>query len=248
MGCCVFFLLYVMLSRSGDVLTGFGSGDELKGWQLQVALAGFCASGLPSQLMRNAKTEAGAPRGDFATNGDMLEAQYTKGSIYALLYAAYADAGMVLSDRGVPYEFTFNTWGVAPSPYPDDDPQRFGKAAYAGLATLAPVGEYRRAVGRHLHIIEIGSGTGAGANLIASSVLKGSKYIALDMQAQGTATCKRKHGYSGRNGHGNVTCVHCPRGVTAGSPILDVSGRRCEPPPPPVHASPSVVRMQRLLV
>jgi SAM-dependent methyltransferase len=219
---------YVGVNRAGDLLNGFQSTSQLSGWQLQGALAAFCMSPAPAQLMRNEKTEKGKPRGDFAATGDMNEYDYSKGSIYALLYATYADAGEVPSDLGVNYEFTFNTWGTSPAPaHLMSDPQRFGKAAYAALASQAAVAAYQREQGvKHLRVVEIGSGTGAGAHFVSTEVLPGSRYIALDMQAQGTATCRRKHQRSGHNGAGNLTCVHAPLGVTVGSPVLDATGRR----------------------
>ena len=60
-------------------------------------------------------------------------------------------------------EFTFNTWGFAPSPYPEEDPQRHGKAAYAGLVTQPAALEYKKKLGdTPLEIVEIGCGTAAG--------------------------------------------------------------------------------------
>jgi len=73
-----------------------------------------------------------------------------------------------------------------------------------------------------LTIVEVGSGTGAGANLIAGELLRGAHYLALDMQAAATNTCRRRHSTAGAN----ITCVHVPKGVTEGSPIVDGSGRR----------------------
>ena len=195
--------------------------------------------GVP-QLMRDSNTARNAPLGKFKETGDIMEDSYSKSSIYALLYAFYASIGTVKSDKGVPYEFTFNTWGVAPTPgFPDDDPQRFGKAAYAGLAQTPAVSAYITArhgtghlpspLGKGLKIVEVGSGTGAGAHLIAGDLLPGAHYTALDMQAQGTATCQRRHGagvVDGTSGKANVTCVHVPKGVGPGSPIIDGRGKR----------------------
>jgi ubiquinone/menaquinone biosynthesis C-methylase UbiE len=224
LGC---WTVYMGASYFGDLLNGFQSTSELKGWQLQVAFAAFCMSPLPGRLMRNDMTDRTKSKGDFAATGDMNEYDYSKASIYAILYATYADAGTVTSDLGVPYEFTFNTWGTAPTPGYDSDPQRFGKAAYAALATQPPVAAYQREHGvKHLSIVEIGSGTGAGANLISTEVLRGSKYIAIDMQAQATATCKRKHAHNGHNGKGWQRCVHAPKGINVGSPVLDETGKR----------------------
>lgn len=59
------------------------------------------------------------------------------------------------SNHGVPYQFTFNTWGIAPSPYPEEDPQRHGKAAYRGLVELPPAVEYMKKHGDSPTIVEV---------------------------------------------------------------------------------------------
>ena len=240
---------------SGDVLNGYGSTSRLGTTQLEITLAAFCMSPLPAQLMKNDMTvKSSHPEGekvglgDFKDTGDMAEDSYSKGSIYSLLYSLYASAGTVKSDKGVDYEFTFNTWGVSPTPgFPDNDPQRFGKAAYAGLAQTPAVAAYIKAkhakrglnggaarfgapLGSGLTILEVGSGTGAGAHLIAGELLPGAHYYALDMQAQATATCNRRHDagvVDGTKGTANVTCVHVPKGVGNGdSPIVDGFGKK----------------------
>jgi len=240
---------------SGDVLNGYGSTSRLGTTQLEITLAAFCMSPLPAQLMKNDMTvKSSHPEGekvglgDFKDTGDMAEDSYSKGSIYSLLYSLYASAGTVKSDKGVDYEFTFNTWGVSPTPgFPDTDPQRFGKAAYAGLAQTPAVAKYIEAkhakrglnggaarfgapLGSGLTILEVGSGTGAGAHLIAGELLPGAHYYALDMQAQATATCNRRHDagvVDGTKGTANVTCVHVPKGVGNGdSPIVDGFGKK----------------------
>jgi len=225
---------YLLLARQGDLLNGFTSSTQLGGLQLEIALAGFCLSPLPARLMHNSMTVDDKPRGDFSDTGDMKETEYSKASIYSILYGIYRDAGEVVSEKGVPYEFTFNTWGITPGPndkrfYEANDPQLYGKAAYSGLATLPAVHEYRMEHGGNqypLQILEIGSGTGAGANLISSRILKNARYTALDMQAAGTATCRRKHSWDPVKGRGNVTCVHAPKGVTTSSPVIDQNGHK----------------------
>jgi SAM-dependent methyltransferase len=128
----------------------------------------------------------------------------------------------VTSDRGVPYEFTFNTWGIAPSPYPEDDPQRHGKAAYAGLVHLDAAKAYVQKHGEELTIVEIGCGTGAGANLITRELLTKSRYIAIDMQAAAIRTCRKKHGTADNSG---LKCVHSPGGVgNGGNQAVDETG------------------------
>ena len=72
-------------------------------------------------------------------NGHVNEEDYTKQSVYSLLYSLYRQVGTVKDEHGTPYEFTFNTWGYAwpkawgPAPFPESEPQRFGKNAYTGL-------------------------------------------------------------------------------------------------------------------
>jgi ubiquinone/menaquinone biosynthesis C-methylase UbiE len=77
--------------------------------------------------------------------------------------------------------------------------------------------------------VEVGSGTGAGAHLIAGSLLPGAHYYALDMQAASTATCNRRHTSErptdGTLGTANVTCVHVPKGVGNHQPIVDNHGK-----------------------
>ena len=236
---CVLPGLWILskLGGGGDVLNGFTSRNKLAKWQLELTIGAFCMSPLPNKLMHNSNTAAGSPLGDFAATGDIIEDSYSKGSIYALLYSFYAAIGTVKSEKGIPYEFTFNTWGVSPTPgFSDDDPQRFGKAAYAGLAQNPATNSYIAArrlqrrlssagpSGAGLTIVEVGSGTGAGAHLIAGDLLPGAKYYALDMQAASTATCNRHHDRGvtdGTSGRANVTCVHVPKGVGNNQPIID---------------------------
>jgi SAM-dependent methyltransferase len=193
-----------------DVLKGLSSNVVLSNWQLQAAVTGFCFSGLPQRLLI---PERGLDVGgdfDFATDGDIENDDYTKASIYSLLYGMYANAGTVTSDLGVPYQFTFNTWGIAPSPYPVEDPQRHGKAAYTGLVRFPQVMEYLKTVTDAPVMVEIGSGTGAGANLITRELIPKATYYAIDMQAAGVATCKERHGDATNPG---LNCVHAPGGV-----------------------------------
>ena len=168
---------FVYFTMPGDMLTGISSDIVLSGWQLQLAVSGFCISNVPGKLLAGELTAPKKTGGDFDFNadGDMENEDYTKGSIYSLLYALYANVGTVTSDLGVPYEFTFNTWGIAPSPYPKEDPQRHGKAAYAALVTQPPAVEYAEKLGKPLEIMEIGCGTAAGANLITREVWPTSK-------------------------------------------------------------------------
>eukprot|EP00501_MAST-03F_sp_TOSAG23-6_P001884 GSMAST32.ASY1.ANO1.1962.1 assembled CDS len=196
-----------------DVLKGISSNVVLNNWQLQLTVTGFCFSGLPQRLLQ---PERGLDIGgdfDFATDGDLENDDYNKASIYSLLYGMYANAGTVISDLGVPYQFTFNTWGIAPSPYPVNDPQRHGKAAYTGLVRFPQVLEYLENVTDSPVMVEIGSGTGAGANLITRELIPKATYYAIDMQAAGVATCKKLHG---NESNPNLKCVHAPEGIGVG--------------------------------
>lgn len=132
------------------------------------------------------------------TNGHVEEADYDKRSIYSILYAIYRSTGEIRSDRGVPYEFTFNTWGYAwpdrwgPAPTPESEPQRFGRNAYSGLYHFSELRDFVDARGGQVHVVELGCGTGAGADHTCASVLPQCTYEAFDMQAAGIATANRR--------------------------------------------------------
>lgn len=131
-------------------------------------------------------------------NGDVSEADYDKRSIYSLLYSLYRSVGTVKSEFGEPYEFTFNTWGYAwpaewgTKPTTDRDPERFGKNAYTGLFDFKQVKEYVAKKNGKVHVVEMGCGTGAGANEICKNVLPECTYEAFDMQQAAINTAKRK--------------------------------------------------------
>src|SRR5688500_6507923 len=111
------------------------------------------------------------------SNGHVDEGDYSKQSVYSLLYALYRSVGTVKSELGIPYEFTFNTWGYAwperwgVTPFAPDDPQRFGKHAYSGLYQFAPIRELAAEKRGRVHIVEMGCGTGAGADLTCEKSL-----------------------------------------------------------------------------
>ena len=85
--------------------------------------------------------------------------------------------------EGVEYQFTFNTWGIAnPDGYPPNDPERHGKNAYAGLVNMPEAKAYMAEHGDSPKIVEIGCGTGAGANLITREIIPKAHYVAIDMQ------------------------------------------------------------------
>lgn len=106
--------------------------------------------------------------------------------------------GTVRSDLGIPYEFTFNTWGYdwpekwgAP-PTAADDPQRFGRNAYTGLYHFDAIRQLAASRDGRVHIVEMGCGTGAGADHVCTSVLPSCTYEAVDMQLAGVKTCRPK--------------------------------------------------------
>lgn len=131
-------------------------------------------------------------------DGHVAEEDYTKQSVYALLYSLYRGVGTVLDEHGVPYEFTFNTWGYAwprawgPAPIPNDDPQRFGRNAYTGLFDFAPIRELADSREGRVHVVEMGCGTGAGADHVCERVLPRCTYEAVDMQLAGVTTCRKR--------------------------------------------------------
>lgn len=138
-------------------------------------------------------------RGKVSTDdGHVDEEDYTKQSIYSLLYSLYRSVGTVKSDLGKPYEFTFNTWGYAwpkawgPAPTAPDDPQRFGKNAYAGLFHFDAIQALAQSRRGQVHIVEMGCGTGAGADYVCESVLPRCTYEAVDMQLAGVTTCRKR--------------------------------------------------------
>merc|ERR1712086_344894 len=202
--------VFIYACFPGEIMTGISSDIILSGWQLQLAVTGFCVSNVPAKFLKEEYSQDIGGDFDFAVDGDVENEDYNKGSIYSLLYALYANVGTVQSDLGVPYEFTFNTWGISPSPYPREDPQRHGKAAYSGLVHLPAVKTYLAEVTNSPKIVEIGCGTGAGANLITREILKDAEYLALDMQMAAIKTCKKKHG---NVTNPNLKCVHVPAGV-----------------------------------
>src|SRR5262245_54350041 len=110
-------------------------------------------------------------------NGHVEESDYRKQSIYSLLYSMYQSVGTVRSEHGIPYQFTFNTWGYAwpeawgAPPTDSKDPQRFGKNAYSGLMHFDAIKKLVAARRGHVHVVEMGCGTGAGADHICENVL-----------------------------------------------------------------------------
>lgn len=170
-----------------DVLTALSNKSDYSKSQLQLIVGAWVMSGLVEGKQKIN-----------LDSGDVSEDDYDKTSIYSLLYALYRSMGTVRADNGAEYEFTFNTWGYTwpkawgKPPIPARDPQLMGKNAYAGLYHFDLVKEYIKARDGEVHIIEMGCGTGAGANLICSRILPNCTYEAVDMQQAGINTCKRK--------------------------------------------------------
>jgi len=189
------YFLFDLVQKQGDVLTAFSGEMSLTPMQLQLAGTAFCLSPLPGVLMDSLPKEDTPfePITDFATTGKVNEGDYTKDSIYAILYSIYRTLGQVDSPSGVKYQFTFNTWGFTDVPWilDESEPQRHGKAAYQGLVEFDVVKEYL-AKKETSKFMEIGSGTGAGGNWI-SSIVKGSHYTCLDMQRAAIDTCNELH-------------------------------------------------------
>lgn len=170
-----------------DILKALSRNSDYTRAQLELIVVAWIASRL---VERRGKISV--------ADGDVAEDDYDKRSIYSLLYALYRAMGEVRSASGEAYEFTFNTWGYAwPDAWGDCptkamDPQRFGRNAYSGLYHSPEVREYIDARRGRVHVIEMGSGTGAGAHHVCSRVLPDCTYEAVDMQRAAIATCKRK--------------------------------------------------------
>jgi ubiquinone/menaquinone biosynthesis C-methylase UbiE len=218
MGCCTILAVLVVAIAAGifffspDVLTGLDSNHDHSMLEIQAIVTAFCFSPAVGVLL-NPRPEIKTVGGDFdfTEDGDLENDDYVQGSIYAILYAMYKNAGNITSPHGVKYQFTFNTWGIAPSPYPEEDPQRHGKAAYRALLTQPAALAYKAALGdTPLEIVEIGCGTGAGANLITREVHPTAKYLALDMQQAAINTCNKLHATEDNPG---LTCTLVPNGV-----------------------------------
>ncbi len=170
-----------------DILTALDNKADYSSTTLQGIIAAWVMS-KPFQ-----------PKAKISTaNGDVAEEDYTKQSIYSLLYAIYRSTGDVSDGNGQTYEFTFNTWGYAwpeswgAAPNDAKDPQIFGRNAYSGLYNRPAVQEYVKARDGKVHIVEMGCGTGAGAHHVCKNVLPSCTYEAVDMQMAGIQTCRRK--------------------------------------------------------
>ncbi len=170
-----------------DILTALNREADYSKSQLQLILSAWVLSGAIEPKKKIS-----------TTNGDVPEGEYTKQSIYSLLYALYRSMGDVKSEFGDTYELTFNTWGYTwpdawgTRPVKDTDPQRFGKNAYLGLYDFDAVKQHLSARDGKVHIVEMGCGTGAGAHLVCSQLLPNCTYEAVDLQLAAITTARRK--------------------------------------------------------
>jgi len=220
-----------------DVLKGLSSNHDHSPLEVQAIMTGFCLSPVIGMLL-NERPEIETTGGDFKfeEDGDIENDDYAQASIYAILYAMYKNTPNLISNYGVKYQFTFNTWGITPVDgegqppresvyaFPEKDPQRHGKQAYASLVTQPPAMEYKKKLGdTPLKIVEIGCGTAAGANVITREVHPTAQYLALDMQQAAINTCNEIHATEDNPG---LTCQVVPNGVGNGgnkAPVADSS-------------------------
>jgi ubiquinone/menaquinone biosynthesis C-methylase UbiE len=208
---------YYILQSSGNILSGFKGDTILSAGQLQFVISGFCLSPLPNMLLEEGRMRelpGDSLKREFNDSGDINEDDYTKDSIYSLLYSLYQAYPTAPSPHGGKYQFTFNTWGISNtgSPEvswvrPETEPQRHGMAAYQGLTEFQEVKDLIKRV-ENPQFLEIGCGTGAGANLI-TQLLPTINYTAVDMQKAAIKTCNEKHAA----GNERLTCVWIEGGV-----------------------------------
>ncbi len=188
-----------------DILRSLNHKTSYSKRTLEVILGAWVLSGL---FERRQRISIG--------DGHIEDDDYNKQSIYSLLYSLYGAMGTVASGAAEPFELTFNTWGYAwpaewgAKPASDDDPQRFGKNAYAGLFACPEVKAYVERLGGRVHVVEMGCGTGAGAHLICERVLPECTYEAVDMQEAAIRTCRRKF-VPRLNGRLVATCEDCTK-------------------------------------
>jgi len=223
--------VFVYKLSGNNLLKDFSEDMEVGHWGLQAVGAGFCLNpGLVEELNSKSDTtnfdshQQDMATTDFESDGNINEDDYTKQSIYSLLYALYKDMGNVVF-HGEAYQFRFNTWGVGGvydengnkngradmsvckddicngvnnlAGYPATQPQRHGKTAYAGLLNFNTIKAYMKKIAatennRPIKVVEIGCGTGAGANEL-SWLHPNLEYYAVDMQAQAIKSCKSMH-------------------------------------------------------
>lgn len=178
----------------------------------------------------------------FVEDGNIEDDDYEQSSIYAILYGIYKSEPHLVSPHGIRYQFTFNTWGFGPGTWPETEPERMGKWAYSSLVVQPAALEYMKENNVGLgswssdkfgsynmkdsskpklgngsvppvNVLEIGCGTGAGANLITRETIPNAQYTALDMQQAAINTCKERHGNAENPG---LKCQIVPNGVGHG--------------------------------
>ncbi|MBT3221052.1 MAG: class I SAM-dependent methyltransferase [Proteobacteria bacterium] len=198
-----------------DILTALNPNTQYSTRTLQFILAGWVLS---TPFARQKKVST--------TTGHVDESDYTKQSLYSLLYSLYCSVGTVEMKGGKSWDFTFNTWGYSwpttwgPGPTPADEPEKFGKNAYTGLFQFQPVQDYIRERHGEVHVVEMGCGTGAGANHICHNVLADCTYEAVDMQQAAIETCKKKF-VPGLDGRLVATHADCTK-VGIGDAVADI--------------------------
>ena len=178
-----------------DLLTALSEKSDYSDLSLQFIIAAW----VTSAAFEGRGSGAGQGKSKISTrDGDLKEEDYTKQSIYSLLYALYRSVGVVETPGDSPWELTFNTWGYTwpetydcPPPH-RTDPQRFGRNAYSGLFQAPELQAYIAEHDGEVHVVEMGCGTGAGAHHVCKNVLPRCTYHAVDMQQAAIATCQRK--------------------------------------------------------
>jgi ubiquinone/menaquinone biosynthesis C-methylase UbiE len=203
---------------NGDLLAGFSEQNSLGPMAMQAAISAACLSGAYKGMIQK-EGEENEDEAPIQGAGKVAEEDYEKGSIYALLYAAYRHAGVVEDTYKRPYRFTFNTWGISGTedgkPYGPEYPQRHGMTAYHSLATMPAVEEYIKRK-PNAHILEVGCGTGAGADLISRMIHPTTRYTAVDMQKAAIELCVQLHA---AHDNPHLSCVH------ANGKVLPVADR-----------------------
>jgi SAM-dependent methyltransferase len=205
---------YQAIQKWGNVLSGFNGEETISPWKLQAVATAFCLSPLPWTLeTKEIRTDDEGVNYDFVEEGNVAEEDYTKDSIYAIFYSLYQAMGKAPSPSGTDYQFTFNTWGISNVDWilSEAEPQRHGKAAYQGLVEFKEVKQYLEA-NPNPQIVEIGCGTGAGANFI-TQLIPGCKYTAFDMQQAAIDTCNLLHAKD----NPRLKCEWVPGGVGGSS-------------------------------
>lgn len=104
-----FAVLIAVLYKYSDILSGFSEHNSLGNVGMQAALTSFCVTGAYTTLVDETKNPLGddhvdpmikGEKRDFQKTGEVREDEYTKNSIYSLLYASYRNAGVVKDPNG----------------------------------------------------------------------------------------------------------------------------------------------------